>query len=758
MVRFKKLTAVVLAAAMVCSMAGCSGKKETEKDTATESVATGNDADTTTEEQTAQEENTEKEAVQLSDGMKILDINFDDGDLHGFTQYNNGGSCTLAVEDGQLVVDITSCGMVDYANQAYMDGFALSHGCVYTFTFDISCDIERTMEYRLQINGGDYHAYAGEFIEIGPEKQTVTLDFEHTEDSDPAPRLCFNMGKQENMDSDPGQHKIFIDNISLVVKDASNAEVIESLPENPDVNVSQIGYKTDDVKTVITANEKDTVFSVIDKATGKSVFDGNYGEAVYDAATDTNVKQGDFSSLTAPGTYYVVSGDNQSYEFTIADDVYNDIYKDVVLMLYNQRCGVELDESVSGDFAHGACHTGEAMIYGTNKTKDVSGGWHDAGDYGRYTVSGAKTVQDLLLAYEDFGVTDDDLGIPESGNGVPDLLDEAKVELEWMLKMQDEATGGVYHKVTCLVFPETVMPEEETDQLYLAPISTTATGDFAAVMAKASMVYADYDPEFADTCLAAAEKAWDYIADVNDDEGFTNPEDIVTGEYPDTNTKDEVFWAAAELYLATGDSEYKQAVEENMTTKVRAGLGWAAVGTYAMYDLLKSDAQGIDDTLVKCREKLLERADMIVESAKTDGYFMGMGTTYPWGSNMSVANNGMTLLMAAKLTGDDSYTELAKKQMDYLFGANSLGYCFVTGYGTVSPLHTHHRPSQVLDVSMPGMLVGGPDNALEDSYAKAVLNESAPAQCYVDNAQSYSCNEVTIYWNSPLIYLLSAFN
>lgn len=179
-------------------------------------------------------------------------------------------------------------------------------------------------------------------------------------------------------------------------------------------------------------------------------------------------------------------------------------------MLYKQRCGTEVTKDIAGDFAHEACHMQEATVYGdTSGTKiDVSGGWHDAGDYGRYVVSGAKTVQDLFLAYEDYGQTADDLGIPESGNKTPDLLDEAKYELDWMLKMQDAASGGVYHKVTALVFPETVLAVDETDDMVLAPFSYAATADFAAVMAKASVLYAEYDADFAKSCLDAATNAY----------------------------------------------------------------------------------------------------------------------------------------------------------------------------------------------------------------------------------------------------------
>ncbi len=119
-------------------------------------------------------------------------------------------------------------------------------------------------------------------------------------------------------------------------------------------------------------------------------------------------------------------------------------------MLYLQRCGEVITDS---DFGHSACHTGMASVYGTNEKIDVSGGWHDAGDYGRYIVPAAKTIGDLLYAYEaNPKLYSDNIGIPQSGNGIPDILDEARYELEWMMKMQ-RADGGVYHKVTCEKFP-----------------------------------------------------------------------------------------------------------------------------------------------------------------------------------------------------------------------------------------------------------------------------------------------------------------
>ena len=772
---FKKRMAALLVASMVLGLPACGSTTDTA-DTApseqgtTEAVteSTGTDSSSsgesdtslayapvgpaTLEETFASDSADEEAAPSVQDGDVIVDIDFNDGDIDNFCQYTNGGEFTFKNEGGELAVDIKKVGGVDYANQVYWDGFNLSHGCVYTYSFDAYCDIDRQIEYRLQINGGDYHAYMGDYLQITTEKTNYSFDFEMTEDSDPAPRIVFNMGKMSDMEGSPEEHKVYIDNIKLVVKDASNAEVISGLPNYVNVSVNQLGYKPDDEKTVFVKGTDYSEFYICDENTQEIVYTGSLDAGVEDAGTLLTIQQGDFSDFNTPGRYYICTNDTASYPFEIGDGLYDDLYKDTVLMLYKQRCGTETDASIAGDFAHGDCHHTDATVYGSTETKDVSGGWHDAGDYGRYTVSTAKTIADLFNAYIDFGIEDDDLGIPESGNGIPDILDEAKVGVDWMYKMQDEATGGVYHKVTCLVFPESVPPEDETDELVLAPISDTATGDYVAIMAWASRMYRDYDSEYADKLLAAAEKAWDYLSSREIVIGYKNPEDIVTGEYPDNGISDERYWAATELYIC-GRDDLEDAVKEGLDNdSLKRNLGWADIGTYADNNLAHSDLSLADSA----KSRVLERADQIIDRTEGDMYNMALGETYPWGSNMTVANNGEILYMAYNLSGDEKYASLAEKQTDYLLGANSLGYCFVTGYGTLCPTAVHHRPSEVAGYAMIGMLVGGPDNGLDDSYAKAVLTGQAPAMCYADNQQSYSTNEVTIYWNSPLIYILSA--
>ena len=529
----------------------------------------------------------------------------------------------------------------------------------------------------------------------------------------------------------------------------------EAKEEPLNLNINQVGYLPEDPKTVFVESETLTTFSVCNADTKETILEGTFDEGAYDPASEAFVKQGDFSALTETGVFYIHTDEGDSVSFPVNDAVLSEISRDVFRMLYLQRCGTALDELLSGQFSHSECHTQEAVIYGTEEKIEVSGGWHDAGDYGRYVVPGAKTVADLFAAYEDYAVISDNLEIPESGNGVPDLLDEARWELEWMLKMQ-APSGGVYHKVTALTFPGSVMPDKEHPDLYVSPVSTAATGDFAAVMARASILYKDFDPDFASTAGEAAWKAWEYIKDLDDPIGFTNPSGIVTGEYPDKFTSDEKYWAAAELYLA-GHEELKPVVEQFQSdTNLKHDLGWSDVGTYADHDLAKSNSP-LSETAAAF---LLDKAASIASSAEGDRYFMTLGTEYVWGSNMNAANHAETLLMASSLTesADEavlaSYRELAFRHLDYLLGANPKGYCYVSGYGTVYPKHPHHRPSAALHTAMPGMLAGGPNSNLQDPSSSAVLRNTAPAKCYIDNRTSYSTNEVAIYWNSPLIYLL----
>lgn len=527
-----------------------------------------------------------------------------------------------------------------------------------------------------------------------------------------------------------------------------------------DINTNQLGFMTNARKTcVVRTKGIDNSFVVIDE-NDTVVFSGMLTGPVKAQHADEEVMQGDFSDIKLPGTYKIkVSNGETSHPFVIGDDVYDDILKDSLVMLTKQRCGVEVTADIAGSAAHPACHNTPALIYGTDKYKEVNGGWHDAGDYGRYIVAGATTIADLLMAYEEHPDmwSADDLGIPESGNGMPDILDEAKFELDWMLKMQDEESGGVYHKVTCRTFPGFVMPEEETEELVLSPISIAATADFAAIMAKASTIYREHVPEFANQAIEAAKKAYAYLELHKGDPTFKNPEDIRTGEYRDAIIDDEVYWAAVELYKVTKDIKYKEAFEASLVKGISHGFGWDDMGSYGNTAYLSLDREEQNPELLdKLKEAIITKADEYLNNCKTDGYMVDLGSNYCWGSNLIVCSYAREMLLAAQLTGRQEYKDAAYDQITYLLGQNATGYCFVTGFGAVPPVNPHHRPSAAAGSPVSGMVVGGPNGGLQDAYVKKTMVGVPPAKLYADHLDSYSTNEITIYWNSPFTYLLTA--
>jgi endoglucanase len=129
-----------------------------------------------------------------------------------------------------------------------------------------------------------------------------------------------------------------------------------------------------------------------------------------------------------------------------------------------------------------------------------------------------------------------------------------------------------------------------------------------------------------------------------------------------------------------------------------------------------------------------------------------------WGSNMEVANHGMVLCLAHRLTGEERFLLAAQKQLHYLLGVNPVSYCYVSGFGAQPMSHPHHRPSVAQGIAQPGMLSGGPCSGLADACAKERLEGQPAGKCFVDDHASYSTNEICIYWNSPLVALTAALS
>lgn len=680
----------------------------------------------------------------------ISNSTFDSGTSGWGTYKESGGVCSLGTENGRLALTVSNVGKVNYAVQVFYDIIPLYQNGVYRIKYDISSTTDRYIEAMIQQNGGTYQAYTWKGLELTSTPQTVDYEFTMKAETDIMSKLVFNCGIQEKHEGVLPEHKIYIDNVSIELVDDSKVDYSATRPYEAPIITNQVGYKCDSKKTAVFRNaDNESKFSVVNADTNQVVYTGDLSDGINNTSAGETNKTGDFSSVTQPGKYYITCGNlDNSYTFEISDSVYSNLLDDSVRMLYLQRCGEAVTDS---DFGHPTCHTGMATVYGTNDKINVSGGWHDAGDYGRYIVPAAKTIADLLYAYEaNPELYGDNIGIPQSGNGTPDILDEARYELEWMMKMQ-RADGAVYHKVTCENFPGYVSPEKETAPLIVTPVSTTATADFCASMALAYEFYKDIDVNFANDCLERAERAWSFL-EANPDLIFKNPEDITTGDYGDISDRDERYWAAAQLYRATGNSKYETALSEMYVLK---GLDWSTVGDYGNLAILTAKNISKDSAIyTNAKDTIISQADSFVRISSNSPYGVAL-TKFNWGSNMTVANAGIILGAAYKATGDSSYLDAANAQLNYLLGTNPVGECFFTGYGTVSPENPHHRPSMTAGKAMKGMLVGGVNQNLEDSAAKAYCQDLPNAKRYVDNAESYSTNEITIYWNSPLTYLVS---
>ena len=236
---------------------------------------------------------------------------------------------------------------------------------------------------------------------------------------------------------------------SLGLSPEFDYEVPESLPS---ILVDQVGYAQGSNKIAMICGETPPeTFVVMDAKTGREVYTGPIEQKGYDEASGMHISYADFTEFNTVGNYYIqASSIGQSYLFEIAEDPYEALFQKVFKKYYVNRCGVTLSAELAGEAAHNACHSREAQMKDEAMIKrDVSGGWHVDEIGSRDVNKGCQTVNSMLLTYELYpNAFGDEMGIPESGNGIPDLLDEVRYEIDWLLKMQDSTSGAVYDSVS----------------------------------------------------------------------------------------------------------------------------------------------------------------------------------------------------------------------------------------------------------------------------------------------------------------------
>jgi endoglucanase len=539
------------------------------------------------------------------------------------------------------------------------------------------------------------------------------------------------------------------------------------------IKVDQVGYPLSGPKVAMVSATAAT-FEVRRSSDNVAVFKGKLTPAAGDPNSGDQVQAADFSGLRQAGRYYLeIPGVGRSWDFEVGPSVFGHTYYMAMRGFYGQRCGTAVDMGPEfPGYSHPACHLhGEfSSTAGAKGPRDNVGGWHDAGDYGRYMVNSGITTGTLLWTWEIFGkkIKDISLNIPETGNGTPDILNETRWNLEWMLKMQDE-DGGAWQKQTSEHFPGFIAPEDdhETSEVIgtgSAPYkSTCATADLAAVGAIAARVYKPYDEKFAVRMLDAARRAWAWT-EKYPNVTFRNPPGISTGEYGSKSCADERLWAAAELARTTGEAQYNDFFLKNYANYLGSldsppGENWSSLGSMGLWAYALSTRKDVDQKAVATiRERTVAAAHAVVERTRANPYHVSLEPRdYVWGSNGIAAEYGMYLLIANAFQPDASFVDAARDNLHYLLGRNTFSLSWVTQVGEHPYQHPHHRPSGSgkQPGPWPGLLSGGPNNGREDAVLVALPKDLPPAKVYADQLASYASNEICINWQASLVFLLA---
>ncbi|GIG41820.1 glycoside hydrolase family 9 protein [Cellulomonas phragmiteti] len=749
----------------------------------------------------------------MTSGTRIVH-SFAGGDLGPFDLYDAaGGGTARAGEDGSSAcIDLRG----GYANpyDAGLEGKYVDvvEGRNYVLELTAYASDAARINVLVGQYGDPWHRVLDADAALTTTPQTFTYPFraDATFSSDPASaygRIHLELGRRT------APYTFCISAISLV-------ETTEAPPPyEPDtgspVRVNQVGYLPEGPKraTLVTAATEPLAWELVSGSTVAAT--GTTTPRGVDPTAGVNVHEIEFDEVTTPGTYTLRADSATSHPFDIGADLYQQLRYDALNYFYPARSGIAIDGAIMGDEAYSRAaghvgHPGDATpnqgdhavpcitpaeaqnLYGDwtcDYTLDVVGGWYDAGDHGKYVVNGGIAVAQVMSTYERtlYAPTGDaaalgdgslDIPLDEQDNGVPDPLDEARWELEWMLRMQVPAgeplAGMVHHKVHDVDWTGLpLLPADSPQERRLHRPSTAATLNLAAVAAQGARLWEPYDADFAAELLAAARTA--YAAAVATPDLIAPPPNSDPspggGPYDDTDVSDEFYWAAAELFLTTGEQEFADAVlaSEHHTADIfsAGGMYWGEVAALGRMGLAVVESQIPGRTAI--RQSVVDGAEVYLarQAAQPFGtaYAGNDDGVYEWGSNSAVLNNQVVLGTAFDLTSDQRFADAVVESMDYLLGRNALNLSYVTGYGDVYAENQHSRWfAHSLTESLPnppaGSVAGGPNSDVGtwDPVISGLYGPDrmcAPQLCYVDHIQSWSTNEITVNWNSALSWVAS---
>lgn len=698
----------------------------------------------------------------------------------------------LLPKDGAACLTIEQAGANKWDAQIRHRNMVVQKDHTYSVAIEIWADKKSRASLKVGMSGPPYGEYWNRVVEIGPEPVVVSGEFTMRAPDDPTAELAFHLGG--------GLLNGVALPITVCIDDAYLTDPAfvppPPAPERvvPNVRVNQLGYFPGGRKFALVAAAGEEQLDWQLKQEGRLLAFGKTKVLGPDAASGDSLHLVDFTKVdtSAHNVVLTVAGESSS-AFSLSNDLYGKLKYDALKYFYHNRSGIEITLPYAGEARWtrpaGHAKSDAAVTCGSDApckySLDVRKGWYDAGDHGKYVVNGGISVWTLMNAFERFSALGDvsvfgdgKLGIPESKNGVPDILDEARWEMEFLLGMQvpegQPLAGMAHHKMHDVGWTALGLAPHEAEaamKRQLRPPSTAATLNLAATAAQAARLFRPYDAKFAARCLAAAERAYaaakqnpKRLAPASDSQGGGGP-------YDDQQVSDEFYWAAAELLVTTKAQKYR---EDLVASPFYAKMTGPASGALSIMSWAETDGLGtISLSLSKGvlspaevqaqKDKLIQAATDLVRITAEQGYRFPMQPTkdgkYVWGSNSIVLTNGMALAYAYDFTKKDVYLEGAIGALDYIFGLNALAQSYVTGYGSWPLMNPHHRfwahqASAAYPSPPPGAVSGGPNSFLQDPYVKSAgLAGCAAQKCFIDHIEAYSVNEITINWNAPLAWV-----
>ena len=710
------------------------------------------------------------------------------------TSFTEPASGQGAVKKGEYCVEVTNKGSANWDAQFRHREMTIRKGRHYLMRFRAHASQPTSIRPKVGMAGPPYREYFWQEIDLTPSPKLFQYEFTMEQDDDATAEFAFHLGGDLAHNVKP-PYTVCFDDIEL-----DDPQYVAAAPDKAvpiaTVRVNQLGYFPALAKIATIRHEGTPTAWELHDHSGALVQSGTTTALGKDAASGESLHLADFSTYAKPGSAYTLKvGGAESHAFDIADEIYATLKYRALSYFYHNRSGIEiaLPYAAEKTWTRPAGHLADKQVTfepptGRAYTLDVSGGWYDAGDQGKYVVNGGIAVWTMLNQYEraqhlgsqvrDFG--DGTMSIPENHNGIPDLLDEARWELEFLLKMQvpegQPLAGMAHHKVHDVDWTGLpTRPDEDKMVRKLHAPSTAATLNLAAAAAQASRIFKSLDAPFAQTCLTAAQKAWkaaqahpDVFAPASDAKGG--------GPYDDKHVDDEFYWAAAELFITTGDAAYRDFLSRSPHYRhVPATLGdgqdagsatsmtWQSTQALGSISLAVVPNGLAAAEVATIRKNLQATADVFLQASNADGhrapFRAGSKGDYPWGSNSFVLNNAIILALAHDVTKNAKYLNGVVQAMDYILGRNPLDQSYVSGFGDRPLQNPHHRfwayqLNHAFPKPPPGAVSGGPNSGLQDPYVQgAGLSGCAPQKCWIDHIEAWSANEVTINWNAPLAWV-----